>query len=139
MRAFAEHVVVGDDVAVGRDDDAGAEARRVALARAEHAFGIAEELLEERIVEERRRALADDLDRRDVGHGADGLFGDAREVRPRRGGDRRRRALRCAASARRTPPAARTRDPSLRMRPVRTMPAIKPGGAEKDEGEWKDA
>ena len=77
-RALAEDVVVGDHVAVRRHDHAGAEARRVAFAAVS---GIAEELIEERVVEERRCALAHDLHRGDVGHRAHGLFGDAGEIR----------------------------------------------------------
>ena len=85
----ADHVVVGDDVAVGRDDDARAQALLGAVA-AEHFALIAEEILEERIVRERRRRTAHDLHGRNIGDRANGLRGDAREVRAaavgRRGG-----------------------------------------------------
>ena len=59
FKAFGSvnHVVVGDDEAVGRDDDAGTEAHlllaRGFLAAGLHvAPGISEEILEERVVEE---------------------------------------------------------------------------------------
>ena len=93
----ADHVVVGDDVAVGRDDDARAEAL-LGAAAPEHLALIAEEVLEERIVGERRGRSAHDLHRRNVGDGAHGLRGDAREVRAAR-----RRGARAACSA--APPA----------------------------------
>jgi hypothetical protein len=47
----ADHVIVGDDVAVGRNDDAGAQALLGAVAP-EHLALIAEEVLEERVVGE---------------------------------------------------------------------------------------
>ena len=113
-RALAEHVVVGDDETVGRDDDAGAETRGVAVARSEGAVEIAEELLEERIVEERRGPLPHDLDRRDVRDGADRLLGHAREIGSGGGGGRRSRsALRAVAVL------SRSRRPAAR-RPCRS-------------------
>jgi len=64
-----DHVHVGHDGAVGRDDDARAEARRLEAPGA-RVDEVAEELLEERVLREGegRAALLDDLLGRDVHH-----------------------------------------------------------------------
>ena len=63
----ADHVVVGQHVAIGGDDDTGAEALLKTIAIAKRAIA-AEELAEKRIVCKRRVRCAHDLRRRDVGN-----------------------------------------------------------------------
>ena len=75
-RLAGDDVVVGQDVAVAADDDAGAEAVLDAAPRSEEVVGVAEER-EERIA---RHLPPDDLLRRDVDDGGDRPLGDAAEV-----------------------------------------------------------
>ena len=90
----ADDVIVGEDVAVGRHDDARAEALLTPLAIQ---VVLPEEVAEERVVGQRR---AHDLGRRDVGDAADGALRDAGEVRQRGGDGRRRRRPRLRRSLR---------------------------------------
>ena len=102
-RLAGDDVVVGQDVAVAADDDAGAEAVLDAAPRSEEIVGVAEER-EERIA---RHLPPDDLLRRDVDDGGDRPLGDAAEVgevaggadRPRRGDRRSRGAAAICAPA----------------------------------------
>ena len=81
-RLAGDDVIVGEDVAVAADDDAGAETVLDAATRSEEVIRVAEEG-EERVA---RHLTPDDLLRRDVDDGGDGPLGDAAEV-----GERRRR------------------------------------------------
>ena len=83
-QVFSDDVAVGDHVPVARDDDARPEAQRTPAAPAEQIVLIAEEVLEERIVGERRGPPLHDLDRRDVRDAFDRRARDAREVGSRR-------------------------------------------------------
>ena len=64
---LADDVVVGDHVAVRRDDDARTQAERPSVTRPEEFVVVAEEVAEERVVRERRVRRLDHLQRRDVG------------------------------------------------------------------------
>jgi hypothetical protein len=90
---ITDDMVVGDDQPVLRNDDARPQAL-LGAAAAEHFALLAEEVLKKWIVREGRRRAPDDLHRRDVGDGANGLRGDAGEIRAAviggRGGDLRR-------------------------------------------------
>ena len=105
LDALIDDVVVGEDVAVGRHDHAGAEALRTPFAVAERIVLIVEEKAEERIVRKRRVRRADDLRRRDVRDARDRALRDAGEVghaardRRRRGGCARPAAARAGVAA----------------------------------------
>ena len=80
-------MIVGDDKAVLRNHHARAEALLRAAA-AEHVIGIAEEVLEERIVGERRRGPAHHAHGRNIGDGTNRLRGNPGEIRTRAYGRR---------------------------------------------------
>ena len=75
-----DHMLVGDDQAIGADDDAGAERVLHPLPRPAETGIVAEELLEERIVEHRRgRLCLHHPAGVDVDHRRRGLLDDGRE------------------------------------------------------------
>ena len=107
---------------------------------AEHLALVAEEILEERIVGERRRLAAPpDLDRRDVGDRLDGLRGHPREVGAAHaagGGDGRRRGRLLGDAARRGSASTSSRSSA---EPDSTMPATSPvTSSRRDEREALD-
>ena len=128
----ADDVVVGEDVAVGRHEHARAEALLQPVAVAERTVA-AEEIPEERIVDEGGVRRADHLRRRDVRHARNrdlrGLceVWQTRRSRwcPLRGRCRRRRFPCSAASG------CAAASSALRIRPVKTSPATEPTRTKK--------